>query len=128
MKFTDYIIESSKRDMAAYGVIQTLKKHAMPFIKELRKVGKNHLVWRGTSKITTKSITPVTPRQDRIPKDMSEFAHEDLDGDQEVLVFLQRQKEAQQEAMGKNTCFFLQRIVNFYIIQIYLIYFLKWKT
>ena len=50
----------------------------MPFIQELRKSGGN-VLWRGTHKVKTKSITQVTPRQDRYPKDMPEFLHDELD-------------------------------------------------
>lgn len=77
MKFTEYIEEASKKELKAYGIIQSLKKDCAPFIKELRKTQQNRLIWRGTSKSNTKTIIRVTPRQDREPKDTpAEIQHE----------------------------------------------------
>lgn len=78
MKFTDYIEESSKYDLQVYGIVQSLKKNCAPFIKELRKSGKN-FIWRGTNKVSKKTIVQLTPRQDRSPKDMPTEIHDELD-------------------------------------------------
>lgn len=78
MKFTEYIEEASKYHLKLYGVVQTLNKDCKPIINDLRKSG-NKLLWRGTKKSKTKSIIRVTPRQDRIPKDMPGFLHDSLD-------------------------------------------------
>jgi len=69
MKFTEYIKESSKKELKTYGIIQSLKKDCAPFIKELRKTKQNRLIWRGSNKSSTRTIIRVTPRQDREPKD-----------------------------------------------------------
>jgi hypothetical protein len=79
MKFTEYIDESSKRELKLYGMIQSLYKNCAPFIKELRKSGENKVLWRGTNKISTTTIKQVTPRQDRAPKDMPVEIHDELD-------------------------------------------------
>ena len=78
MNFSEYITEASKYELQVYGIINSLYKNCMPFIQELRKSGSN-VLWRGTHKVKTKSITQVTPRQDRYPKDMPEFIHDELD-------------------------------------------------
>jgi hypothetical protein len=79
MKFTEYIEESSKYELKLYGVVQSLYKNCAPFIKELKKSGENKILWRGTKKVSTRTILQVSPRQDRSPKDMEVEIHDELD-------------------------------------------------
>jgi hypothetical protein len=76
MKFDDYITEVDKKSLSLYSVLDTLKKDCKPFIKELKKSGKE-VLWRGTY-ARTKTLIRVTPRMDRTPKDTPEKVHDEL--------------------------------------------------
>ena len=79
MKFNDYITEVSKKQLEEFGVIKSIEQNCQPFIKEFRNTGLSDIIWRGTYRGINKSITEITPRKDRIPVDMPEELHYELD-------------------------------------------------
>jgi hypothetical protein len=79
MKFNEYLTEVSRFQLEQYGVIKAIEHTCKPFLKEFRNTGLDRLIWRGTSKRIKKAIAEITPRKNRLPKDMPEELHDMLD-------------------------------------------------